>query len=76
MNPALAWLAEMSAEEFRRTFRTSPLRRAKRAGLRRNAIIAMGNSGDRKFLPLLDRLAGDEDEVVAETAGWAIRKLT
>ncbi len=76
VNPALEWLAEMSAEDFRRTFRGSPVRRAKRSGLRRNAVIAMGNSGDRKFLTLLDRLAADEDEVVAESAAWAIRKLT
>ena len=46
VNPALEWLAEMSAEEFRETFRGSPVRRAKRAGLRRNAVIAMGNSGE------------------------------
>jgi epoxyqueuosine reductase len=76
VNPALDWLAEMSAEEFRRTFRGSPVRRAKREGLRRNAVIAMGNSGDRKFLPLLDSLAGDKDEVIAESAAWAVRKLT
>jgi epoxyqueuosine reductase len=75
VNPALEWLAEMSAEEFNRTFRGSPVRRAKRAGVRRNAVIAMGNSGDKKFLPVLDRLAGDEDEVVAESAAWACRKL-
>ncbi len=75
VNPALEWLAEMSTEEFRDTFRGSPVRRAKRAGLRRNAVIAMGNSGDGKFLPLLGKLAGDEDEVVAESAAWAIRKL-
>ncbi len=76
VNPALDWLAEMSAEEFRETFRGSPVRRAKRSGLRRNAVIAMGNSGDRKFLPVLDKLAWDEDEVVAESAAWALRKLT
>jgi epoxyqueuosine reductase len=56
--------------------RGAPLTRATRAGLRRNAVIAMGNSRDRKFLPLLDRLAGDEDVVVAESAAWAIRKLS
>jgi epoxyqueuosine reductase len=75
VNPALDWLAEMSAEEFSRTFRGSPVRRAKLAGLRRNAVIAIGNSGDRKFLPLLEKLAGDDDEVVAESAAWARRKL-
>jgi epoxyqueuosine reductase len=75
VNPALDWLAEMSAEEFRDTFRGSPIRRTKRAGLRRNAVIAMGNSGERKFLPLLEKMATDEDEVVAESAASALRKL-
>jgi epoxyqueuosine reductase len=75
VNPALDWLAEMSEEQFRRTFRASPVRRAKRAGLRRNAVIAMGNSGDQKFLSVLDALAVDEDEVVSEAAAWAIRRL-
>ena len=50
VNPALDWLAEMSAEEFREKFRGSPIRRAKFAGLRRNVAIAMGNSGRREFL--------------------------
>jgi epoxyqueuosine reductase len=76
VNPPLEWLAEMSVEEFRRTFRDSPVRRAKRSGLRRNAVIAMGNSGERRFLPLLRKLAADEDEVVGEAVAWAIRKLT
>ncbi len=76
VNPALDWLAEMSAEEFSRKFRGSPVKRAKRNGLRRNAAIAIGNSGERKFLPVLEKLAADEDEVVAESAAWAIQKLT
>jgi epoxyqueuosine reductase len=75
VNPALAWLAEMSAEEFRTVFRGSPIRRTKRSGLRRNAAIAMGNSGQKKFLPLLDRLAADEDAAVAESAQWARKQL-
>ncbi len=75
VNPPLDWLAEMSAEEFRSTFRNSPLRRAKRSGLRRNAVIAMGNSGDESFLPQLEKLTEDEDEVVAESALWAIKRL-
>jgi epoxyqueuosine reductase len=76
VNPALTWLAEMSAEEFRGAFRGSPIRRTKRNGLRRNAAIAMGNSGNQEFLPLLDQLAGDEDESVAESAQWARTRLT
>jgi epoxyqueuosine reductase len=75
VNPALEWLAEISAEDFQKTFRGSPIRRTKRNGLRRNAIIAMGNSGHRKFIPLLNKLAADEDPVIAASAGWATARL-
>ena len=75
VNPALAWLAEMSVEDFRAVFRGSPIRRTKRSGLRRNAVIAMGNSRNREFLPLLDQLAADEDETVSESAQWARTRL-
>jgi len=75
VNPALDWLAEMNCEEFRKTFRGSPIRRTKLTGLRRNAVIAMGNSGDRKFLPSLERLCADSDPVIAETAAWARTRL-
>jgi epoxyqueuosine reductase len=75
VNPALAWLAEMSAEDFRETFRGSPIRRAKRNGLRRNAILAMGNSGNRAFVPSLTTLTADEDPVIAASARWALAAL-
>jgi epoxyqueuosine reductase len=75
VNPALDWLAEMSAEDFRATFRGSPVRRAKRSGIRRNTAIAMGNSGNQKFLPVLDGLASDEDAAVRESADWAKARL-
>jgi len=76
VNPALEWLAEMSAEEFREKFRGSPIRRTKRTGVRRNAAIAMGNSGNRRLLPVLKKLAADEDSVVAESANWAVKQLS
>jgi epoxyqueuosine reductase len=76
VNPALEWLATMKEEEFRMTFRGSPIRRAKRSGLRRNAVVSIGNSGDRRFIPLLERLSSDQDEIVAEHARWALEKLT
>lgn len=76
VNPALEWLAEMSAEEFREKFRGSALRRAKRSGLRRNAVIAMGNSRDPRFGPLLEKLKADDDAVVAESADWAAKRLS
>jgi epoxyqueuosine reductase len=71
VNPALDWLAEMSAEQFREAFRGSPILRTKRSGLRRNTAIALGNSRRREALPLLEKLARDKDEFVAESARWA-----
>lgn len=75
VNPALDWLAEMQTEEFREVYRGSPVRRAKLSGLRRNAVIAMGNSGHKKFLPTLKELCEDAEPVVAEHARWALRRL-
>jgi epoxyqueuosine reductase len=75
VNPALDWLAEMQQEEFRTVFRGSPIRRTKLSGLRRNAVIAMGNSGNKKFVPTLKKLSEDPDPVVAEHARWAVATL-
>jgi epoxyqueuosine reductase len=72
VNPKLEWLAQMQPEEFRTTFRGSPVRRAKLSGLRRNAVIAMGNSGGEEFVPALQALVQDADSLVAEHAKWAL----
>src|SRR5579862_1274776 len=71
VNPALDWLAAMSADEFRAVFRGSPVRRTKRTGLRRNVAIAIGNSKNRQLLPLLDSMTANEDPSVSEAARWA-----
>jgi epoxyqueuosine reductase len=76
VNPALDWLAEMQQEEFRLVFRGSPIRRTKLSGLRRNGVIAMGNSGDKKFVATLKKLCEDPDPVVAEHARWAVETLS
>jgi epoxyqueuosine reductase len=75
VNPALNWLAAMDEEGFRQAFRRSPVKRARYSGLRRNLALAMGNSGDPRLLPALEKLAADPDSIVAEHARWAIRKL-
>ena len=74
-NPALAWLAEISEEEFREKFRGSPVKRAKRSGLRRNALIAIGNSRNQELVPTVEVALRDPDPVVAEAAHWAKRRL-
>jgi epoxyqueuosine reductase len=75
VNPALAWLAEISEEEFREKFSGSPVKRARRAGLRRNALIAIGNGRDTTLLSVVQRASADSDPVVSATARWAKRQL-
>lgn len=74
VNPPLEQLATISEDEFRAQFRNSPVKRAKRSGIRRNAIIAMGNSKDPKFLPVLADLETDPDPIIVELAAWARAK--
>lgn len=74
-HPDLKWLAQMDEETYRGSFRGSPLKRAKFAGLKRNVAIAMGNSGNRDFVPELKKMAADADAVIAEHAQWALKKL-
>ena len=75
VNPALDWLAEMSVEEFRERFRGSPIKRTKFAGIRRNVAIAMGNSGEERHVPHLEKMAQDPEEHVRSHAKWALKKL-
>jgi epoxyqueuosine reductase len=75
VNPALAWLAELDQESFRRWFRQSPVQRAKLTGLLRNVAIAMGNSGLASYLPKLQEWSSGPDPVLAEAAQWASARL-
>ena len=73
--PELVSLLRMSNEEFRERFRNSPAKRAKRSGLRRNACVALGNSGDRGAVPALVEALGDDDPLVRGHAAWALGRL-
>ncbi len=75
VNPDLEWLARLTQEEFRELFRASPVKRGKHRGLLRNVVVAMGNSGDQRFLDILRQLARDEDPLIAEHARWAVNKV-
>jgi epoxyqueuosine reductase len=75
VNPELESLADLGLDEFRRLFRGTPVKRAKHAGLLRNVAIAMGNSGETKFLSRLSQLAEHDDSAVADAAAWAIGQL-
>jgi epoxyqueuosine reductase len=73
--PRLADLLVLDDEQLRGRLRRSALERAKPAGLRRNALVAAGNSGEVDLLPLVERHAESEEQGIAEAARWAIRRL-
>lgn len=59
-------LAFLSPEEFNKKFKTSPIKRAKRRGMIRNAIAAAGSSPEE--LELLRELLDHDEELVRESA--------
>ncbi len=55
----------------------TPLRRAGKDGLARNAALVLGNSGDQAALPVLTRAAAKHpDATVRDAAQWAVGRLT
>lgn len=55
INPSIERLAAMDLRAFEQMFNGSPVRRAGYAGFRRNLAVAMGNSGCREFIHILER---------------------
>lgn len=63
-------------DAFNAYFAGSPMRRAKREGLVRNACIVAANVNAAELLPLLQKLAcSDSSEIVREHAAWAVEAL-
>ncbi|OGK97327.1 MAG: tRNA epoxyqueuosine(34) reductase QueG [Candidatus Rokubacteria bacterium RIFCSPLOWO2_02_FULL_73_56] len=73
--PPLEALLDVDRDAFRARFGASALTRAKRAGLLRNAALALGNRGDARAVPALRRALDDADPVVRGAAGWALERL-
>lgn len=71
----LADLLALTPESFAATFRKTPIKRLKLAGLLRNACIVAGNSGDVTLLPALVGLATHALPLVRAHAVWAVRRL-
>jgi epoxyqueuosine reductase len=68
-------LLAMSREEFSTSFESSPMKRAKRRGLKRNAAVVLGNGGDPEDGPALEAALTDPGPLVREHAAWALARL-
>jgi epoxyqueuosine reductase len=74
--PELMDLLALDDAGFRAVFAGSPIKRIGRDRMVRNACIAAGNSGDARLVPVLNKLASDGNEVVAEAAAWALAEFS
>ncbi len=79
-DPALARLDPiellgLDEAAFRERFKKTSLWRNRRPGLLRNAALVLGNAGDERALPALERAAATEPDPIREAAAWAIGRI-
>lgn len=75
-NPVeLAELFELNDAAFRLRFRHTPLWRAKRRGLLRNAAIVLGNQRQPSAIPALLRGLGDSEPLIRGASAWALGEI-
>ncbi|MCL6554277.1 MAG: tRNA epoxyqueuosine(34) reductase QueG [Firmicutes bacterium] len=74
--PLLLPLVNISEAEYRRRFRRSAIKRARRSGLRRNVAVVLGNLRDVRAVPeLAAALRDPDDAVVRGHAAWALGRI-
>jgi epoxyqueuosine reductase len=73
--PALAELLQLDDTAFRKFFAGSPVRRAGHIRFLRNVLVATGNSGDRRLIPLILTHLRHSDPLVRGMAVWALSEL-
>ena len=68
-------ILSMDDDSFRRDFKGSPMKRAKRRGLARNAATVLGNVGTADDVATLVAALDDPEPLVAEHAAWALERI-
>jgi epoxyqueuosine reductase len=68
-------LFDLDDEGFRRRFRHTPLWRARRRGILRNAAIILGNQRCAAAIPALTRAGADPDPLIREACAWALNRI-
>jgi epoxyqueuosine reductase len=71
----LIGLFDLDDEAFRRRFRHTPLWRAKRRGILRNAAIVLGNQRAAAAIQTLTRGLGDSEPIIREACQWALDRI-
>jgi epoxyqueuosine reductase len=73
--PDLLELLSLDDVGFKSRFAGTPMLRTKRRGVLRNVCVALGNIGDNRSLPALEKAACDPEPLIAEHARWAISQI-
>jgi len=73
--PDLIELLSLDEARFKSRFADTPVLRTKRLGLLRNVCVALGNAGDARALPALEKASRDSEPLIAEHARWAIEQI-
>lgn len=75
-NPVeLAELFDLNDEQFRERFRRTPLWRAKRRGILRNAAFVLGNQRTADSIDALARGLDDHEPLVRQACAWALGRF-
>ena len=74
-HPPLAELLALGEAAYLEGFRGSPLKRARREGLARNAAVALGNGGTAGDVPALREALGHAEPTVRGHAAWALGRI-
>ncbi len=74
-SPDLIQELEITPSEFSRKFKNSPVKRAKRRGYLRNVTVAIGNSGNRAAIPVLQKALKNDEPIIRKHAAWALEQL-
>ena len=73
--PDLLELLALDAAGFKAKFAGTPILRTKRRGLLRNVCVALGNVGDQRAVPALEKATNDAEPLIAEHAAWALAEI-
>jgi len=69
-------LAKLSKRDFNKVFKVTAAGWRGRNVIRRNAVCALGNTGEAQHIKLLDALRSDPSEIVSKQALWSLKNLT
>jgi epoxyqueuosine reductase len=74
-SPDLLELLALDEPGFKQRFQGTPMVRTKRRGLLRNVCVALGNLGDKRAVPALQKAAVEPEPLIAEHARWALDQM-